>query len=97
MRFSTIDADNISWTTAALYDNDGEAIPTANRIGIRILVIINDSATDRIFRINGGAPFLVRDGNEFSYGLLRNGTAVPLPLKIEMDSGTFTGITIYGD
>lgn len=97
MKFSTIDTDSITWSTAALFDRGGNAVPANNSMGMSALVIINDSASDRIFRINGGAPFLVRDGEVFTYGLKANENSKGGPLKIEMDSGTFTSITIYGE
>lgn len=97
MKFSTIDTDNITWSTAALFDRGGVAIPANNSMGLSALVIVNDSASDRIFRINGGAPFLVRDGELFTYGMKANETSKGGPLKIEMDNATFTSITIYGE
>lgn len=96
MKFSTLLTSDYSWTAATLYDSAGTAIAAQNSHSISVLYIINASASDRVFRVNKGAPFLVKAGNTFTYDVAAN-KATKGQLKVEMDSATFTDITIFGE
>lgn len=95
MRFSTLDADSYTFTAATLLDKDGESIDVTRNMPIHFLAIINGSGDDRVFRINGGAPFIVKTLSSFTFDLKTNGLIEGKP-KVEMDSGTFTNIHIFG-
>lgn len=96
MRFSTLVATDYTFVAATLRGSNGVALSSSKGSSINVIFIRNDSASDRVFRICGGAPFPVPAGESVSYDIGANKRDKTTAL-VEMDSATFTNITIFGD
>lgn len=94
MKLSSLDTDSYSWTEIPLYGRDGNAITTSDqRHSVSLLTIQNQSGSDRVFRINGGAPFYIKTLQTRQLDLKANGCNTG-GLKVEVDTATLTSLYV---
>lgn len=93
MKYSSLDADSYTWTEIPMKDKDGELISNSRSCVVNGIIIQNASGSDRVFRINKGAPFLVQAESERSLGLAANQVGMQF-FKIEVDTATLTDIHV---